>query len=264
MSDKEGLSQGEHERLIRQRRNRELHYQKALIQRLERQSRTRRLYLSALVLPLFSIMTALIISVVEREEFIDKSAVQSDFSILITNGADLDAVKQALLTQPKVGQISTFFSSDQDFYASDIPLSTVLNDVRVNLYRNNDIEILSELDLLINEHEQVNPFDKLQTSQKDYFENIRIKTGDAYIRISNDVNNLADELYQQNILVDEYLTKSELSFWISLSAVLLSLIIGGYQIALSRPAALRKIFINAIEAYSESAESTNKQNQADA
>lgn len=111
------------------------------------------------------------------------------------------------------------------------------------------------------EHEEINPFDKLLVGQKDYFENLRIKTGSDYKNISNDVNNLADELHQKNLLVDEYLSDSKMSFWISIFAVFLSLAIGGYQIFTGRPEALKKLLLSLLaEPNGES--NSNKKNQS--
>lgn len=226
------------------RRNRELHYQKALLERMERENRKRRLIFTVFLIPLLAMMTSLSLLLLEDKKYIDKEVLQSDISTIISNDGDLDAVKQAFLTQPLVSQIKILFSSKSPYYENEVPLSSVLSDVRVNAFRIDSKEILSKLDPIMLEYEEINPFDKLQVGQKDYFENIRIKSGVEYLKFSNDVNNLADELHRQNMLVNEYLSDSKMAFWISIIAVLLSLLIGGYQIISSRPAAMKKLVLN--------------------
>jgi hypothetical protein len=174
---------------------------------------------------------------------IDKKITRSEVSKIITNDGDLRAVKYALSYQPHIPSIKTIFSSDSDYYPANVALSTVLDDIRHEAFLSGDKTLIPQLIKITSEHEEINPFDNLQASQRDYFENIRIKTSDSYSKISNDVNNIADELSQKNQLVSEYLADSKMSFWISITALLLSVIIGSYQIFMSRPAALKKLFI---------------------
>jgi len=137
----------------------------------------------------------------------------------------------------------------------DVPLSVVLSDIRVNAFREGKKDLLPTIEPIIREYDEVNPFDKLQVGQKDYFENIRIKSGEKYPDIVNDINNLVDELHEKNMLVDEYLGDSKMSFWISIIAVALSLLIGGYQIFTGRPEAMKKLFLDVA---AEQKSSTNK------
>lgn len=258
------FEQMEYESLIKER-NRKLHYQKAVLERIERESRKRRLYLLTALIPLLSIMISFSLLLIEEKKFVEKTVLQSDIETIILNGGDLESIKQALRTQPTVNSLKVIFSKKSDYYNVDIPLSIVLSDIRVNAFRNSKKDILPIIEPIINEYEEINPFDKLQVGQKDYFENIRIKTGDIYSNIVNDVNNLADELHEKNILVDEYLGDSKMSFWISILAVILSLLIGGYQIFSARPEAMKKLFLDMVdEQNSSSIKGSNKSSKADA
>lgn len=243
-------------------RNKKLHYHKAVLARIERENRRRRLVFSVLFLPLISVMSALSFLLIDDKKYIEKQALQDDLKSIISNGGDLDAIKQAFATQPSVSQVKLIFASKSSYYETGTPLSTALNDLRVNAFRGNDKDILPMLNPIISEYEEINPFDKLQAAQKDYFENVRIKTEDEYIKISNDINNIADELHQKNILVEEYLGDSKTSFWISIIAVILSLLIGGYQIFSARPEAMKKLFLDALNGFdrAEDKDLRNKKN----
>lgn len=81
----------------------------------------------------------------------------------------------------------------------------------------------------------------------------------------NDVNNLADELHVKNMLVDEYLGDSKMSFWISIIAVVLSLLIGAYQIFTGRPEVMKKLLLDvADEQRPSSGKGSNKSSNSDA
>lgn len=259
----ESPDKNEFESFVRQR-NRQLHYQRAVFQRMERENRRRRLILLFLFIPLTSLMVALSLLVLDDKKYIDKKQVQLDLTTIVKNGGDLKAIRQAFSSQPLVSSLKLTFTSKSSYYDSSIPLSSVLADLRVNSFRDNEGENLPLLDRVISEYEQVNPFDKLLNNQKYYFENIRIKNGDDYPNISNDINNIADEMHQKNLLVEEYLGDSKMSFWISILAVMLSLLIGGYQIFSGRPEAMKKLILGAMNGFSDAGEeNSNKKKQAD-
>ena len=252
------------ESFIKQR-NRNLHYQKAVLERIERQNRRRRIYLLVLLLPLLSVMTSFSLLLIDENKLLEKAALQEDIQTIVSNGGDLEAIKQSLRTQTTVSSMKAIFSNKSDYYREDVPLSVVLSDIRVNAFREGKKDFLPTLEPIIREYEEVNPFDKLQVGQKDYFENIRIKSGEKYPDIVNDVNNLADELHEKNMLVDEYLGDSKMSFWISIIAVVLSLLIGGYQIFTGRPEAMKKLFLDvAADQKSSAKKGSNKSSNADA
>lgn len=244
-------------------RNRQLHYQRAVLQRLERENRRRRLILIVLFLPLISMMMALSLKVLDEKKYIEKKVAQSDLTTIVKNGGDLKAIRQALSSQPLVSSLKLILMSKSSHYDSSTPLSSVLADLRVNSFRNGESEFLPLIERVISEYEQVNPFDKLLGNQKYYFENIRIKSGDGYIQISSDINNIADEMHQKNLLVEEYLGDSKMSFWISIIAVVLSLLIGGYQIFSGRPEAMKKLILDALNGFIDTSDHTNKKEQAD-
>jgi hypothetical protein len=223
------------------------------------------LYLLFALLPLVAAMTSFSLILIEENKFIEKFVLQKDIETIISNGGDLGAIKQALQTQSAVSSLKIIFSNKADYYGVDVPLSIVLSDIRVNAFRAGKKEILPVIEPIISEYEEINPFDKLQVGQKDYFENIRIKAGDKYSDIVNDVNNLADELHVKNMLVDEYLGDSKMSFWISIIAVVLSLLIGAYQIFTGRPEVMKKLLLDvADEQRPSSGKDSNKSSNSDA
>lgn len=168
---------------------------------------------------------------ITQEQLINKKNTQDQLKAIIANDGNLRSIKHALLSQTPDFTLSDALANNKNnYYPQNIPLSSVLEDIKINALINQEKSILSKIDLVISEHEETNPFDKLQNSQRDLFVNIRIKSEEDYSKISNDINNIADELHSKNQLVDEYLSDSKTSYWVSILGLLFSLIIGSTQI----------------------------------
>lgn len=69
--------------------------------------------------------------------------------------------------------------------------------------------ILYRLDVLIMNFEQTNPFDILKKNQKYFFNNVRYKSGQDYLKIESDIKEIVKEIDSQNKLVDEYLNNAK-------------------------------------------------------
>lgn len=211
-----------------------------------------RLKLFALLMSLIIVLMMMVSLVsygflkMEDGKFFRKDLVQEDLKLIVSNGGGLDIIKHAFLVFPLASQFSVLISSSDEYYSPRTPLSLILNDLRLEAFKTGDKTILPVLESLISEYEEVNPFDNLPAGQKDRFENVRVKSGEDYLKISNDVNGIAEELRQKNLLVGDYLSDSKMSFWISICAVFLSLVIGGYQILSARPETMKRLFLDVL------------------
>lgn len=188
---------------------------------------------------------------ISKNNYISKAILHENIIKAINNGADLRSVKQVYInreSQPL--SYLSFSKSENNYYSIDVPLSIVLEDVRANLYlkdKSPDSLIVNKLDNIIGEHSQVNPFDKLNNLQKESFQNIRQKLGGSFPSINSELNRITDELYNKNILVEEYLKDSRTSFWVSICGLFISIIIGLYQIYLSKYSKTMTMQLNTIE-----------------
>jgi Rad3-related DNA helicase len=155
----------------------------------------------------------------------------------IEKGADLRAIKHAYDNRNlKFKSLREIFNDMNGFYAETVPLSIILEDIRTDKYVFDDASgpDTQLIDSIIEEHLAVNPFDALEDAQKDYFENIRLKLADNYSLVRLEVDKLASELHNKNSLVNKYLKDSTKSFWISITALAFSLLIGILQLFLHR------------------------------
>ena len=163
------------------------------------------------------------------EYLIRKTALKDPIVAALNNGADLRAVKQ--IYNNRTPTIEFTFPTAGTHYAISVPLSVVLEDIRADLFLPSaDKTLLPKLDAIIAEYSQTNPFDALEAFQRDQFERLREKLGERYISVQAEVIRISDELRQKNLLTDQYLRSSNISFWVSVTGLAFSLAIGGIQI----------------------------------
>ncbi len=181
--------------------------------------------------------------------YVSKSDIKNQIISAIENDGNLIVIKNIFENRNKVRRtLQQIFDDTTNYYGDAIPLSKVLEDIRSDIYTTKVDKkgILDRLNKIINEHQERNPFDALEPSQKDYFENIRIKAGPKYIDIRNEVDKLATELESKNSLVTKYLRQSTTSFWLSILALIFALAIGLYQIFQNRSSRLRLLIASAL------------------
>ena len=153
----------------------------------------------------------------------------------VKNGASINNIKH--IYDARLLEKKPFFSNKDEFtaknYTENTSLSFVLQDILSDYYTNSNFKTdslyLCNLKT-IKENEETNPFDKLEMSQKYSFENIRLKTDSNYARIQSDIIRITDELDSKNQLVNKYLNKSEISFNLSIIALIITILLSAYQI----------------------------------
>lgn len=160
--------------------------------------------------------------------------MNSRLSAIIRNGAKLDLVKHTYEVRAYVHP-RLFNKMDMNMYYSDrTPLSIVLNDICVDYLSAapfvEDSLFYSRLLHIIQENQYHNPFDNLEDSQIPFFENVRLIMGDDYDLIQDDMVRISSELSNKNQLVGKYLRRSNISYFISISALVLTIILSFVQL----------------------------------
>jgi len=164
-----------------------------------------------------------------------KKEIQDKIMITIKNGGSLESVKHiySARTYCPYLLIDIFKSSNDSYYYEPTSLSFILRDIQVAAFQTNmhqDSIFIYNLEKIIREHERKYPFDGLEDSQKTMFENILIKLNDNYEIVQPDVSKLANEMRNQNQLVYTYLNKSNKSYFISIAALIITIVASVYQI----------------------------------
>ena len=174
----------------------------------------------------------------KKFEYIKKEHLIGVLSTAINNGGDLRSIKNIHKNFYPTGRelIDLFKQNTNKYYKSTIPLSYVLEDMRSNLFLNSKAGLVKKekLESIINKYNHTNPFEILLPVQKDLFDDVRLKLGDNYSDVDIEINKIVSELSEKNKLVNKYLSDSTKSFWISIFALFLSLVIGIYQIYLAK------------------------------
>lgn len=203
----------------------------------------------------------------------DKSQLQNEINTLICNSADLDVVKAAFENRKNISismfKFWNYYSIDENKYyrTNEITLSKVLNDIHISYYNSVyvfDTVKIKKLENLIKINNERDPFEKLLDNQRYLFENLRSKLSENYFFVKEDINKIADDVDENNKLVNKYLSRSEISFWISIFAVIITVVISAYQI-MSSNKYKKKLFkcIDAKEPFNDKMVADNKNDESD-
>jgi len=167
------------------------------------------------------------------DKYVEKKVIKEQITSLVNNGAGLRAVRFHYDHRTPIKR-DILFAIKQDvslYYSYDVALSEILEQLRTDQFLNGkpDAVFLDKLDTIIREYTESNPFDKLESGQKDLFENIRVKLNGNYSIVSDDVNKLSDELSNKNKLVNEYLSDSQTSLVVSIVSAFIAVILAAVQ-----------------------------------
>lgn len=201
--------------------------------------RQRRIFRLLMIFPVIvSMILAIVISILSNPEnkiYVEKAPIKEKMRNTIKNGGMLSSIKHIYNTRnvENVLFINPLSDKRQQYYLEDYPLSGILNDLLVDYLqdsKNRDSIYYVSLYHIIKENEKQNPFENLEDNQKYSFENIQIKLDSAYAKIVPDVIKIAEELNNKNQLVNKYLNKSDISFYMSIAALVITIVFSAFQI----------------------------------
>lgn len=201
--------------------------------------RQRRLFRLLMIFPVFvSMIIAIVISILSNPEnkiYVEKAPIKEIMCNTIKNGGMLSSVKHIYNTRnvKNVLFINPLSDKRELYYLEDYPLSGILNDLLVDYLQDSksrDSIYYMSLCNIIEENEKQNPFENLEDNQKYSFENIQVKLDSAYAKVSSDVVKIAEELNNKNQLVNKYLNKSDISFYMSIAALVITIVFSAFQI----------------------------------
>ena len=201
--------------------------------------RQRRTFRLLMIFPVIvSMILAIVISILSNPEnkiYVEKAPIKEKMRNTIKNGGMLSSIKHIYNTRnvENVLFINPLSDKRQQYYLEDYPLSGILNDLLVDYLqdsKNRDSIYYVSLYHIIKENEKQNPFENLEDNQRYSFENIQIKLDSAYAKIVPDVIKIAEELNNKNQLVNKYLNKSDISFYMSIAALVITIAFSAFQI----------------------------------
>ena len=211
-----------------------------LLQMIENSKRDVRLVrlISCIILTISISISLFTLFGLDNQKYFRKDEVKEKINQLIRNGGDIESVKHLYENRVCVPEYETLFLSDEkkfkNYYKKEVNLNIILQDLMTDYYLNKDsiCDSLLYINLtsIISQNEAKNPFESLEKNQKYYFINIQSKlNSEEYSNIHSDVMKIADELKSKNGLVNKYLNKSEISFYISIAAIFITIILSAFQ-----------------------------------
>ena len=230
-----------------------------ILQNDQRRSKKKEMYLLIITLIVLvssvSMSLSLLLSYDDDESYFNKDVSKKLILAAVKNGASLDNIKhiyntRVLYTKPIFVKKDNFTNEN---YTANTSLSFILKDMLLDYYIPKDFKVdslyLCSLKDIIKENEETNPFDKLEENQRYSFENIRLKTDSNYIKIQSDIIRITEELDSKNQLVNKYLNKSEISFNLSILAIIITSLLSVYQIYQNYSSAknLQKVIADILE-----------------
>lgn len=192
-------------------------------------------FMQGMIIGVISMSLFFIFFVAKNENGINKSRIDNVIVKTIQNGGDLNDIRfiytnvDSYLTYQ---DLIPFRTKNDSIYERNISLSQILNSIKIDHYIKGEVDtvFMSKLTLFIKENEEINPFDKLPANQSYFFKNIQSKLNQDFYTISEDMNRISEELNHNNNLIDKYLTHSNLSLYISIIALVLTLFFSIYNI----------------------------------
>ena len=211
-------------------------------------------------LHVFTILMSLVISslivllypIENDEKYYKKDDIKQKISQTIKNGGDITVVKHIYNSRFLEDAWDLLFVGNENrekkYYSQNVSLNLVLKDILSDYIYNkeslNDSLYHKNLLLIIEEYNRKNPFDNLEENQRYYFDNIQIKLDSNYNVIHSDMTKIADDIVHKNALISRYLNLSEMSYYISIAALVITIILSLYQIYqnYSSNKSLKKLF----------------------
>lgn len=190
-----------------------------------------------------------ILTIDDHRPSIDKTLLRDKLTTAITNDGGLRAVRHIYEQRERDALLTpTLWSYRRDqltkpYYPLTDSLGMILEDLRTHLImtKQPDKELIAKVEGVIQEHNAVNPFDRLDRNQRDHFNSIRQKLGEGYQIIKPDLEKVADEMVARNDLVTNYLADSTYSLRLTQIALFFAVALGAFQTYISWPTKQRKL-----------------------
>lgn len=185
-----------------------------------------------------------------NHQYVGKAELKKDISRVIKNGSNLNVVtivynNRVTETNRKLRNYSQELFYDNESLTLYTVMADLLSDYYLDSLPNKSDSVYSnQLVSLIEEFSRNNPFEELEPDQRVYFQNVQAKIPEQYDLVKEDLMRISKTLKEKNVLTEHYLQKSNLSFWISVAAFIISLLFGFIQIRQNKSNAINNADIS--------------------
>lgn len=149
--------------------------------------------------------------------------INIEFKRAINKGCEYEDLK--IIFDNKERVLLYYYDADL-YYKPTVNLDIILTDMIYDYYKSEtyDTVYIKRLNDIRNDALIKFPFDKLTAAQKNIFEKIRDNSNEQYKNIETEVILLANEIYDKNYDIEIYLNKANQSYYISIFALLITLV----------------------------------------
>jgi hypothetical protein len=203
----------------------------------------------------FLILLALLLSDIDGK-YVGKSELQIAVKNTVIKDVSLDDLK-IVFTKNSNNVVNNFWPILKPhlyYKKSGLTLIDILNDLKVDIYvqegmlNKEQLSFVTKIDTLIIDYNKVNPFDGLDEQDIRDFRGISDKLNlSEYNLIQAELLSLTSSMKVKNNLIHEYLSSSNISLYISITAFLFSVIISIWQFYVSRRENAKKLVSEAIK-----------------
>ncbi|HDX8340680.1 TPA: hypothetical protein RQN03_001427 [Aeromonas dhakensis] len=193
-------------------------------------------------------------------KYVGKSELQEAIKNTVAKKAHLDDLKIVFTTKstPVRDSFWPIFKPHLYYEQQNLTLIDVLNDLKTEIYikentlSNEDSEFIYYINNIITDYNKVNPFDGLDAQDVRDFRGIADKLEPLkYALIQEEVSSLTSSMKVKNNLIHQYLSSSNISLYISISAFIFSVIVSIWQILASRRSSQKQLIYDAIREHQQ-------------
>ncbi|WP_153774976.1 hypothetical protein [Pseudomonas sp. MNR3A] len=206
-----------------------------------RSQRIKNLVKSTIIAFIVAAFAALLSVMTEKaERYVSRGELRAALTNAIQKNASFDDVKlvyQHEIDSNPVDTIWPLVKPHLYYQKNTLSLLLVLNDLKVmkltavDGLEDKDIDFISKVDALVLDHNRVNPFDGLDEQSLRDFRGISYKLNkDEYEKIKDELMNLNSAIKLKNSLIEQYLSSSNLSLYVSVAAFIFSIIVAIWQL----------------------------------
>lgn len=189
------------------------------------------------------------------EKYVPREELRAALTNAILKDCDIDDIKLVYQNEVNIPAETIWPLVKPHLYYEKASLSllTVLNDLKVlklksgDALDSKDVSFVSKVNILIAEHNKVNPFDGLDEQSLRDFRGISYKLNEVeYDKIQDELLNLNSAIKEKNSLIGQYLNSSNLSLYVSVAAFIFSIIVTLWQFLPNRKSSQKQLIAEAI------------------
>lgn len=189
------------------------------------------------------------------DKYVPREELRTALTNAIVKNSNIDDIKLVYQSEVNIPAETIWPLIKPHLYYEKASLSllAVLNDLKVLRLKSGEaldsegVNFISQVNVLIAEHNKVNPFDGLDEQSLRDFRGISYKLSEVeYDKIKDELLNLNSAIKEKNNLIGQYLNSSNLSLYVSVAAFIFSIIVTLWQFLPNRKTSQKQLIAEAI------------------